>query len=206
VTTPFAIAVVLAALKYAPLGTGRTDMYLYPAVALAIAIAVDYVHAAGSRFGLALVLAVSLWAFLTTAFADHSYPSEDVASVVAKAEAVVPASEAILVYHDTNFAFALYTTWPIRFVKTDTQPMAFEAPVQRPNVFTLVPHDRHPQEYAITIDRMLRSYRVVWLAASHTSYRPGDFAAIERLLRARSLKPDRSYEWSGASLTRWSAS
>jgi hypothetical protein len=196
----------LAAIKYSPLGTGRTDIYLYPALALAIAVAADEAQKRASRLGAAAVLVVSMWALLTTAFADQSYPKENVAPMVAKAEQVVPPSDAILVYHDTNFAFALYTKWPIKFVRTKTQPMAFEAPVQRPNVFTLVPHDQDPKKYAPTIDGMLRSFPVIWLAASHTFERPGDFSALERLLRARHLAPTRTYSWDGASLTRWSSS
>ena len=207
-TTPVAIAVFLAAIQYAPLGTGRTDIYLYPALALVVGLAVEDIPARASWQRAIVVLALSGWLLVGAAFGDirksYGYPEEDVRPLVAKAESIVPPSEALLIYHDTNFAFALYTTWPIRFVPTDTQPMGFQAPVQLPNVFTLEPHDKNPQAYAIVIDRILRSYDVVWLAASHTQYRPGDFPYLETLLREHHLKRTVTYTWAGASLTRWS--
>jgi hypothetical protein len=205
---PFAFAVLLAAINYAPLGTGRTDTYLYPVLALAVALAVDGIPARLGRRRTAAVLGGAALLAFAAIFGkirlSYSYPEEDVKPLVAKAESAVRASEGLLVYHDTNFAFALYTTWPIRFVPTSTQPMAFQAPVQLPNVFTLEPHDKNPQAYAPVIDEMLRAYNVIWVAASHTQYRPGDFRSLETLLRDRHLHQTVSYTWKGASLARWS--
>jgi len=203
-TGPFFVAVVLATLRYAPLGTGRTDAYLYPAIAIAIAVAVDSLGTAATRTALVAGLVVlGAWTLVATARGDHAYPKEDVRSLVSKAERVVTPKDALLVYHDTNFAFALYTSWPIEFVSTPTQPMGYQAPVRRPNVFTLEPHESDPAVYATVIDEVSRSYDTLWLAASNTQYRT-DFPALLQLLRQRGYRLDATFSWEGASLSRWS--
>jgi hypothetical protein len=202
VSIPFAIALVLASLRLAPLGGGRTDIYLYPAVAVVVALALDRIrHLPALSAAAVLALGVT-WA--ATYRTPPFYPSEDVRPLVAEVESRATEREAILIYPITSFAYALYTNWPIDFVDSDFSYTGFHVRVLRPNVFAPERQRKHPSMYGATLDRIAREYRTVWFVASFVTSHPGrEVQSINRQLRERGYVPDYASERKGAELVRW---
>jgi hypothetical protein len=200
---PFAFAVVAAALERAPLGTGRTDIYLYPLLAVAVAVALhalaeSRVPIAGPTALVALAAAIVL---LPNDSPDRSYPQEDIAPLVERLEVSVSASDAVLVYPLANFAFGLYTTWPIEFRETSLYGTGFEVDVHRPNVFVLDNHRSEPRAYAESVERIRTRYTTVWYIASHTA---SDSRVIRGQLRRLGYRPVLVLKRPGALLVRYS--
>jgi hypothetical protein len=196
---PLLLAIALAALDRAPLGTGRTDIYLYPAVAAAVALAL---HELQSRrwelgAGAAALLVAGLLIGLTPA---RPYPEENISPLVATIEEESSPTDAVLVYHVSGFAFGLYTSWPIDFVKAPQYTTGWQVRVERPNVVILNFHRPNPSRYGWALDRVRESYRVVWFVSSH--FAP-DVRAIERKLRQRGYRQTLSTQLVGARLSRW---
>lgn len=132
VITPIGLAVALAAGQAVPLGTGRTDLYLYPGLAMAIALAVDELRKRSARLtalGAGLVIALAVITFNPVA----PYPPRDGRPLVAELERRASPSDNILLRPDDDFAFALYTNWPVTFVRASV-PTDFAAPIDHPNV------------------------------------------------------------------------
>jgi hypothetical protein len=197
---PLGLALVLAALEVVPLGTGRTDIYLYPALAMLVAAALDE---AGRVFlPLAIAGALMLGAiWVADRESPRRYPPEDIAPLVRQIEAEAAPADAILVYPHANFAYGLYTTYPVELVETNTYATYFQVTVLRPNVFIPDPYWRDPSMYAPTIDRIAGTYDTVWFVASHARK---DASAIEVLLQARGYERDLLRRRPGAELSRWS--
>jgi hypothetical protein len=114
---PLAVAFALAVARRAPFGGGRTDAYLYPGVALAVALAVQKAIDAGwlARVGERLVhgaVAVGVVAFALTAGRAHvrhnPYPGTDMAGLqVAVARQQEP-GDGIVVTPFSRYPWALY--------------------------------------------------------------------------------------------------
>jgi Dolichyl-phosphate-mannose-protein mannosyltransferase len=196
---PLLLAIALAALERAPLGTGRTDIYLYPAVAAAVALAL---HELASRSralaaGAATLVVAGLLLGLTPA---RPYPEENISPFVTRVEEESSPTDAVLVYHLSGFAFGLYTSWPIDFVDAPEYSTGWKVRVNRPNVHILDFNRSTTWRYDSALDEIQERYRVVWFIATH---RARDVRAIERKLRSRGYRRTLSTERGGAILRRW---
>jgi Dolichyl-phosphate-mannose-protein mannosyltransferase len=196
---PLLLAIALAALDRAPLGTGRTDIYLYPAVAAAVALAL---HELGSRSrALAACAATLIVAGLLIGLTPaRPYHEENISSLVARVEEQSSPTDAVLVYHLSAFAFGLYTSWPIHFVDAPEYTTGWKVRVDRPNVHILDFHRSTPWRYDSALDGIHERYRVVWFISSH---RAPDVGAIGRKLRKRGYRRTLSIQLTGAGLSRW---
>jgi len=106
---PIAVAFGLAVVDRAPFGGGRTDVYLYPCVALAVALTVQ--RALGSRLPVLAVGAATVL-FAATISRHHvvrnPYPGADTAGLIAAVRGQMAPGDGVVVAPFTRYAFALY--------------------------------------------------------------------------------------------------
>ena len=122
---PLAVAFALAVARRAPFGGGRTDVYLYPGVALAVALALQKAIDAGwlARVGRPLrsghagrlvhgAVAVGILAFALTAGRAHvrhnPYPGVDMARIQAAVARQQEPGDGIVVAPFSRYPWALY--------------------------------------------------------------------------------------------------
>lgn len=196
---PLVLALALAMLGLVPLGAGRTDIYLHPLLALAVALGIH--HLADLDLRPAVLLLVVLGALSAASFRPTlAYPAEDLAPLVEELEALRQSHEAVLVYPHASFAFALYTKWPVYLVESRRFATGFESRVLREGVVIPEGTREDPATYEWSIDQIRRQYETVWFVVSH----PGpDVPGIEQLLRSRGYLPGAERSRQGARLTRW---
>lgn len=109
---PVLIAFGLAVVGRAPFGGGRTDIYLYPGVALAVALTVQ--RALGGRrlrwAGPAVTVALALFAVTDGRrhVEGNPYPGADTARLIALVRNQMVPGDAVVVAPFTRYAFALY--------------------------------------------------------------------------------------------------
>jgi hypothetical protein len=95
-----------------PLGTGRTDLYLYAPLALGLASAAQVVVVGWPPpMKLATIGAAVLLAAWTTQFAR--YPIQDVRPLIGEAVSLLNAGDAIVVDPSVEFTLRLYGPWPV---------------------------------------------------------------------------------------------
>ena len=109
---PVVLAFGLAVVDRAPFGGGRIDVYLYPCLALALAVAVEKalavrpVPVAALVVGAAMVVSA---ATISRNHADHNpYPGADTAGLIAAVRAEMAPGDGLVVAPFTRYAFALY--------------------------------------------------------------------------------------------------
>ncbi len=172
--TPMVVAVVLASSQLAPLGGGRTDLYLYPALVLMIAAGADAGIRFARRWGVVaatstslVVLALAGW-LLAGAERAPDYPRYDVRPLVERMEGSAGEDEAILVYPATVWAYALYTSADIHLADDPVSSWGFSPRVEDPRVAVLPPGRDDPDAYLPTVAEVRDGeWEVVWLLASH---------------------------------------
>jgi hypothetical protein len=168
------IAVVLASLQLAPLGGGRTDLYLYPSLTVLLAAGVDAGIGLARRWGLVaatsgslVALALAGW-LVAGAERAPDYPREDVRPLVDRMEAAAGEDEAILVYPATVWAYALYTSADIHLADDPVSSWGFSPQIEDPRVAVLPRGRDEPGAYLPTVAELRDGeWDVVWLLASH---------------------------------------
>ncbi|HVL97947.1 MAG TPA: hypothetical protein VM324_01470 [Egibacteraceae bacterium] len=196
---PLAVTVLLAALRLAPLGGGRTDIVLLPGLALLAAVGVD--AAAGADRRAAAGLAAAVLAATALARPDAgSYPSHDVRPLVARMEAALRPGDAVLVYSATRWAYGLYTGFDVAFPPDPRRGTGFDVAVADPRVRILEPQRHTAERYAADVSAGIRGAQRVWLLAS--GWR-GDLAVLERLIGDRGLVETSRESRPGGLLVRW---
>lgn len=197
--SPVAVAAILATLRLAPLGGGRTDIALLPGLALLAALAVDRAGAADRRAGAGLAV-VAVAAGALTGPAPRPYPQHDVRPLVAEMEAALAPGDAVLVYSATRWAYGLYTRFEVAFPDDATQATGFDVAVSDRRVHILDPQRQHPQRYAPDLRDGTRGATRVWLLAS--GWRE-DLVVLEHLLSEQGLREVSRRARPGALLVRW---
>jgi hypothetical protein len=192
---PLALASILAALKLAPLGTGRTDIYLYSGLALLIGVAVHESLALAPRTTVAVV--TLLGAASLAAFRPADYPQEAVRPLVRELEAERTGSDAVIVYPKSRFAYALYTSAPVDLVENSASQQGFEPRVHEPGVFLL--GDRGVGSIRHALPGLADRYESIWVLVSHGTLP----SALRKGLQARGFGRISVRRAPGASLTRW---
>jgi hypothetical protein len=210
VVAPMGLAVALAAVDGVPLGTGRTDIYLYPGIALAIAMAV---HELEQRWRRATVAAVCLVLVAQVIVFKPvlPYPARDVGPLVAELEQRAAGTDGVLVRPDDDFAFALYTTWPVTFREANAVT-GFAVAIERPNVHVplLVPNgsDGRTETWPEAIARTRADSERVWFLTGGQDPIPKPPAIrepyVHPLLQRAGLRLQLEVTRPGGSLTLWS--
>lgn len=104
---PLAGAALLALLGTAPLGTGRTDVYLYPTLALLLAWTVDRLDT--RRWGAPVAVVALLASAVPPPVA--AYPQEQMAPLVAVLERELRPADEVVLTSSTRYGTALYGRW-----------------------------------------------------------------------------------------------
>jgi hypothetical protein len=171
-------------LRIAPLGTGRTDLFLYPLFALLIAVAVSEIstrHWWGVYIAVVLVVGS-----LALASIPSMYPQEDMRQAVAVLEANVRPNDTIMVYSGGRYAFALYAPWPVSVFSSKAQTNGFDVRIHRPHTGILGSYGSGKsygtqQEYRTAVERITHGAARVWFIGSHGRL---DEVLVERALFA----------------------
>jgi hypothetical protein len=163
--TPLFVAVVFALVQLAPLGTGRTDLYLYPVVAVLLAVGASELV---RRFNLPALLAVIVLiaAIAVSARAPDNYPREDMKKAMRTLVAKAAPDDAIMVYYGGRYAFALYTKWPVSVYPTNRQTNGFDVRIHHPHTI-LLPGFSDRALYPATVKRLSAHYKRLWFIGVH---------------------------------------
>jgi hypothetical protein len=174
--TPLLAAVVLALFSIAPIGTGRTDLYLYPVFALLIGVAVSEVSKRqwwGAYIAVALVIGS-----VALARIPRTYPQEDMRQAVAVLNANMQPGDTIMVYSGGRYAFALYSPWPVSVFASKAQTNGFDVRIHRPHTDVLGSYGSQA-DYNDAVARVTKHAARVWFIGSHGRL---DERQIERAL------------------------
>jgi hypothetical protein len=206
-----ALALVAATLQLAPYGGGRTDIYLYPCFALALGALIDGLsrRLSGRARSIALFLA---FAILPVGIKLRSYPEADIRGVVDIVQSEARAGDAIIVYPQDGYAYALYSRFPVRMIRSDFSMTGFTTAVDHPGVATLIldPHpDRFPsRRYDLALKRNVEATRSL-VDGTHA---PGHVWVVSRgnvtpelaeIFEQAGLTPGRTWNRPGATLRVW---
>lgn len=199
--TPTLVAIVLAALTIAPLGTGRTDIYLLPTYALLVAVAVSEVTsllASWSRLVgvLAVVCALGL-ALNASPAAEGAYPKEDLTPLVRLVEQRRRPGDPIVVYSSAGYAYGLATHYEIEAVPNSGAATGWAVRVRGPGIVVLPAHRTDPEQWTPMLKRLTMHSRRVWVIGSHL-YR--DWFRLVQMLQADGYQIVESHDTPGASL------
>jgi hypothetical protein len=208
---PVALATVLAAAGLAPLGTGRTDAYLYPGLALVVSLAV---HEALQRRDLArgwtaramlptVIVAIAIVAITPVTRGLISYPNQDMKPVVGALEEHATPNDRILVYAWGEWAYGLYTRETVRFRPDRTRATGFRLEFDDPRVFVLGPHRDDPDQYRPEVAEAVQHTDRAWLVASHFGQ---DLDEIEQMLVEQGFRVVSIRDEPGARLMLWQRS
>jgi hypothetical protein len=177
--TPLLLAVVLSLLQLAPLGTGRTDLYLYPILAVVLAVGASEVIRRAKFPGLFLV-GVVVVALVASATTPSAYPQEDMKRAVQMLAGQAQPGDTVMVYYGGKYAFALYSPWPISVSPTKRETNGFDVRIHRSHTVLLPSyHDR--TLYPATVKRLSANVKRLWLIGAHGHL---DVVTIERALVA----------------------
>jgi hypothetical protein len=205
VIAPCGLALILAAARAVPLGTGRTDLYLYPGLAMAIGLAVDELRRSWARLtaaGVTVLVVISAVTFDPVV----PYPPRDVRPLVAELERRMSPTDSVLVRPDDIFAFALYSSLPVTFVRADAAtgfaPRVDPGRVHAPLITPTGP-DRRTEPWQKAITRAKQISSTIWLLVGGRSAHP-TLPYARRLMRNAGLSRDLELTRPGASLSRWS--
>ena len=196
--TPIFVALVLAALRLAPLGGGRTDTYLYPGLALLAATALDGLGLR-RRFPVVPMVTATLIAWVVFLSQPVGYPQEDVRPLVQIMDASAPSTQTI-VYPNAQFAYALYTSRSVTFIANQTRANGFDVAIDRTSITILDSHRQHPDLYLPEIESAVRGQGRVWFLASHL--RP-DLVAIHEDFGTLGFHSESEWNRPGAELVEY---
>jgi hypothetical protein len=197
---PVLIAVVLAAAEAAPLGGGRVDIYLYPGLAVMVALALDEV-AGISRLALAAICAALVGLFALSYTAPGDYPRQDLEPLVAHVEREASPSDGILVYPHASFGFGLYTTWPVDLERTEIWATGFGVRIGRPNVYVPTTPSRTPEAASAAVRKATWSHDRVWFVVAQAPRE--SIRAYQKAFRSLGFSKSSVLRRPGATLTLW---
>jgi hypothetical protein len=165
---PLVLAAALAALERNPLGGGRTDIYLYADIAIALACGADALlsHIPAPTAAGATAAAVVCLAILTLPV--PAYPKEDLREMLAIVDTNAQPEDVILLYPKARFAAALYSDWPFHLrgpVPGASVTTPFDVVIDRPRTF--VPLDTVPVRFAGSIAAAKATGGRIWYVGSH---------------------------------------
>jgi hypothetical protein len=178
VAAPIFGALLAAALELAPVGTGRTDSYLLPALALAVAFGAEEVvrarergdrwaHMIGPWGPIGAVLVITAGLAVAVDGQDTSYPDQDLQPLVAVVEDEAADGDPIRVHPLSQWAYALYTRYPVELVPEEEQPTGFRPVFADERVDVFEPQRAHPERYAQLVEEWVEQAPRFWLLASH---------------------------------------
>lgn len=211
---PVGAALLLAIGEAAPIGTGRTDIYLLPSAVIGIAAAADVAMAAIETRGReaaawvrrtatvavpTLLVLVLLGTFLARDLRPTEYPAADVRPLIEAAESAGTDDGVIVVYPATRWAYAVYTDGGFDPVPDDNET-GFDVAVTTPGVAVLGPHRDEPVRYLPELERATAGADSVTFVASQWRT---DLAVIEEWFPANGWVQADRQQRDGALSVEW---
>jgi hypothetical protein len=185
---PVALGFLLAVAQRAPFGGGRTDIYLYPCIAIALALTVDH-HVIGRLPTPAVIPVVSAMALLGVAATLPSryaltatpYPSADVEQLGREVTQRRQPGDGVVVAPFTRYAFALYDDEPPTLTLSSNYSTGFTASSTDPDVL-IMPAEYYEGGYSLeVVDPFVAGRNRIWYLATDSpeSDTPADVQATE---------------------------
>jgi hypothetical protein len=209
--SPFVVALVLAALRVVPIGTGRTDVYLFPSFAFVIAVAVAEVggFVPADRRWLVAVVASAVFVVIVVAAApadENTNIHEELTPLVQLAERERLPTDEILVYPSAGYAYGIATRYPISRRPDELAATDWVVHVNGPRITVLREHRRDPEKWARPLDRITEGAPRIWLLGSHLYGNEGasvfsDWLELKRMLKQRGYRKEQVYNRRGAQAT-----
>lgn len=199
-------AYLAAALRIYPLGTGRTDIHLYPVVITLIVLAIDaglrWLRVAGTPKAVA-VGALCVAAALLGRVSVYEHVAD--ADVVRQLERLANAEQLVLIYPHAEFAVAYYTDWPAEFRHSAIYAHGFAMEFSRPGTKKLPPPDSgedYPLQLQRTIDQFLGGEESELLYVATHIFPPGH-ELIRHTIRRNGFVPVSAMDRPQAQLLRY---
>lgn len=198
--TPLIVAVALAAARSVPLGTGRTDLYLYPLLALLWGSGADAFREGwwGRRVAVGALAAV----LMVPVPSPASYPSQDVRPLVEYVEARLDAGDVVLVSLNAGFAYALYTGSEVDLHRSTVFGQGFEPEVRSSAIHILDPPTPGEDGFVPQVGSLTDDASRVWLVIAHAE--PEETAALRGAMGEAGFVQVSEERRSGASAQLWS--
>ncbi len=127
---PFIVAFALAAIERVPIGTGRTDIYLYPLLALGVSWLLS--HGLG-RIWMQVVLVFALVVTALPVPAPH-YPADPARPLVETLVNNRRADDQVIANYGTLYSLAVYSPWMDGLIKDIPTVRGFMPRFEDPNV------------------------------------------------------------------------
>lgn len=186
---PTVVAIALCALTVVPLGTRRTDIYLYPSYALLIAVAVGEIASLVPRrdwlIGVA-TLAAAVVVVANAASATHpDYPREKLTPLVHMVEQRRQPGDLVVVYPKAQYAYGLATRYPIATRPDRSAGPGWVVEIRGPHIVVL---RSALTRWARQLDDLTHASPRVWLVGSHLKGRARDWGALLGLLKRRGYR------------------
>ena len=213
--TPTLVAIVLAASTLVPLGTGRTDIYLFPSYALLVAVAVAEIASLLPRqarlVGVATLVGAVGLALNATRLTDDAYPREELTPLVHVVEQQRQPGDVVVVYSQAGFAYGVATRYPIETVRDLSSGTGWVVKVNGPNIVVLPARGSNPWLWGPELDRLAAASKRIWVAGSHFQvyrivghqfglYVLPDWQALLQMLKARGYQIVETHDRPGAKL------
>lgn len=136
------VALVAAAVGLMPLGTGRTDAYLYVPLLLLVGLGIDRLMRLGSSRVVRgfVVLAVAACAFvglLDRTLHVHPYPGGNFRAAVAEVQGTLDRGGALIVEGTARWPWVYYEESTVQLVFSDRYNTGFAPVVHRPHVVVM---------------------------------------------------------------------
>lgn len=191
VLSPLVIAVGLAVAGRAPIGGGRTDLYLYGPIVMTWALGADAL--ATRKRGLTITLAACGAALLTTGIASP-YPRDHSLEFTGIVAANRQPGDAIVVTRQFTWAWALYRDPRAQLVDTDTTAQGFRLRYRDPDVFAFFrTHDAVLDNASDELRLIAQRHDRIWVLAGFFEAKPRNIAPTLRhmgYLRVRHILAD----------------
>jgi hypothetical protein len=186
---PTVVAIALCALTIVPLGTRRTDIYLFPSYALLIAVAISEIASMVPErdwlIGVATIAAAVLIVLNAAPATAHAYPQENLTPLVHMVERRRQPGDAVVVYPKAQYAYGLATRYPIATRPDPSAGPGWVVEVRGPNIVVLRPA---LAGWAPQLDDLTRASKRIWVVGSHLKGRAPDWAALLGMLRGRGYR------------------
>lgn len=186
---PTVVAIALCALTIVPLGTRRTDIYLFPSYALLIAVAVTEIASllpgrdwliGAATIAVAVLIVVN--AVTTTA---PGYPQENLTPLVHMVEQQRRPGDVVVVYPKAQYAYGLATRYPIATRFDPSAGPGWVVDVRGPHIVVLRPA---LARWASQLDDLTHAAHRIWVVGSHLKGRAPDWGALLGMLKGRGYR------------------
>lgn len=194
---PPLVAFLAAALKLSPIGTFRTDIYLYVPIVMALGFVASEMTIKRQRL---LVYVMVIACSLLPLWRLDPYPAEDIASLVPIIEEGAQEDEAVVLYPASSWPFALYSNWEVDFSPNQAGPNGFAVSFRRPFVYVLYGQRASPETFRAVQEQVALNNDVFWFLVSRGK---SDIPVIEGYFRGLGFREKQRWNRTGATLSVW---